>query len=662
MAEPITGGGLVAVVSPGGVAGTVPEKDLQAAIDMGYKLEGVEGHRERRLEKEYGDRPLAAAGLGALSSVTFGGSDVVLGAMADGGDENVIREISGRNKGARMVGEVGGLLTGAGAAGLVTSAGKTAAKAAGGGAVRKAAVAGATEGGLLGVGQTVSHAGLSDDPLTAESVAGDLARNVLMGSGLGAGGGVLGNLLGKAAGKAREGLTRMSDDLAAAVRPGEKALLQVERKAEVGRLTEALVPERRAAFDELGALRADQKPFREALASRFASAPETVRKDLLKAERSLAGVVGNPRKLAAEPERALDAISAYETHLKTVLGTEPHGLGQRMLDRVAETRTRLEKLAAGPSSPKLAELDGRLAEIAKAPAAKTAAGGLVKEATQAAVFTGASVLADAVDLPGAGMLAFLLAGKIGGRLGEAVASKLTTRATEVGARIAGAAAKLMGVAERGAQTAIARAAVLGPEAFDALRDKAFEAAADPAAFEVSVDHQLDGVRLHDPVLADQLKQIQIRGAMHLAEVAPKAPGGPTLTDQEGAVSPLAREAFLRRAEVVMDPTTLLDAVEDGTLTPQMVQTGDAVYTELMSTLRGRLLEQLQGGDVSPHRRLVLSILLGAPASPSMRPEHIAAAQARINQDMAAMARRPAPGGSPAKPEEPLRSQRYAGGL
>jgi hypothetical protein len=669
---PVSGGGVVAVVSPGGVSGTVPEDKLEVALKMGYRLEQPEEHTERRREATYAERPLEAAALGAASAVTAGGSDVILNAMAGEGGDNAIREISARNRGARVVGELGGLLTGVGAAGAIMGAGRAAGKAAGGG-LRGAAAAGATEGALIGVGHTVSNAGLSKDPLTAEAVAGDLARNVLLSSTLGGAGGALGNLVSRAASKAKDGFARLEDNLARAAAPGEKAALEAARKAELARLAEAAKPERAALAEELTVLRGDQKALREALKSRLGSAPEGVLGDLKVAERSLAGVVGNARKLAQQPERALDAVANYGTHLRAALGSEPPAIAGKILDRVEQLRMRLDAIK-NPSSGELTRVNERLAEIAKAGKAKTGlagevAKGALDKAAGAVAFGAAAEVTNAIDVPGAGLLAFLLAGKLGPRLSNAVGGQLGARAADVGSRIARAAGRVAGVVEKGAPVITARAAAIAPEAFEDVRTAVLEAQADPVAFEKRIDAQLDGVRLHDPALADQLKQVQLRGAMHLAAVAPRAPGAPTLADSTGKVSRLERDRFLRRVDVVLDPTSLLDSLEDGMLTPAQVETGDAVYVELMGMLRQRLVEQMAGREISPQRRLALSILLGAPATPSLRPENIAAAQARMNAEIASVARPPNRGSAPAPQQPPgrqapaeqtLSSQRLAG--
>lgn len=664
----VEGGGLVSVVSPSGAAGSVPEESLDEALKMGYRLARPEEHREQRLQQEYGDRPITAAGLGALSSVTFGASDPIMRGLAEAsGPDNAISEISNRNQGARVVGELGGLLTPIGAAGALTKVGEKVAGAVGSKALG-AVARGATEGSLLGVGQTISQVGLSEDPLTAESVAGDLARNVLFSGLAGGAGSGLGELVGRAAGKASKSFDELADNLATrAAAPGERAALQASREAEVSRLAEAAKPERAALVDELKALRGDQKPLREALSSTIASAPETVRGDLVRSERSLAGIVGNARKLTSQPEAALDAVANYGTHLKDALGVDPPRIAQQMLDRVEALRARLETLAGPPSSAALSDIDTKLTELAKAPAKLSTAGELgrdvVKGVAGAAVFGAAHETADALDLPGAGMLSFLLAGKLAGKIGDALSGKLATRAAEVGARIASAAGAVAGAVERGAPRVIGRAAALAPQAFDAIRQSVLEASSNPQAAQQRINAQLDGIRLRDPALADQLGEIQMRAINHLAQVAPQALGdGPSIAGGKASsdvVSQLEKDRFLRRAEIVLDPTTLLSHLEDGTITPSQVQTGDAVYKELMSTLRTRILQNLKGQEIAPQRALALSILLGAPATAGLRPENIAAAQQRMAAEMAKASSPPRPGSSP-KPEEPTAAQRLAG--
>lgn len=170
--------------------------------------------REQVKEAQFGDRPLSAFSLGALSAGSFGASDLIARGL---GLDDEVREITGRSPVASLVGGVGaavGLalasggssllargarLTGPGfaasqgarVAGAVTAG--TRGLAGGGilarGVARAAPViaAGATEGALFGAGVGLSNAALSDDPLTAEALFGGIGTGALHGAALGAG-------------------------------------------------------------------------------------------------------------------------------------------------------------------------------------------------------------------------------------------------------------------------------------------------------------------------------------------------------------------------------------------------------------------------------------------------------------------------------------------
>lgn len=671
-AEPISDdAGNVAVVSPAGSAGTVPADQLAAALRMGYRLEAPDEHRERRLQESYGDRPFTAAGLGALGALTFGGSDAILGGIGEvqGGD-NAIREIAGRNRGARAVGEIGGLLTGAGAAGLLTRAGEGAAKVTGGG-LMGALASGAAQGGLVGAQQAVSEIALSEDPLTAESIAGTMFHHVLAGAALGGAGGGLGELVGRAAGRVRGVFARAAEGLdAKAASMTEIAALKTAHAAEFERLTTEATALRPQVMNDLRALRPDMKALREAMGARVRSASEEIQAGLQNAERSVGGIHGSPAALATPKgaRSALDTLASYRDNLAAVAGAEPTAAAAGMLFRVQGIEARIEQLAAPPTSLVLEDLAGKLAAAAKAVPEGSAASELVKagvkQGTSAAAYGAANAAGAALGLPGAGLIAHFLAGKMAGKVGDLMTGQIGIRSAEVGSRIASAASAVAGAVERGAVPAFARAAATIPS-FEATRDSLLTAAADPVGTRERIDANLDGVRARDPVLADQIAGIQTRAVEHLAAVMPRAAGGPTLGDSSAHVSPMQRDRFMRRVEVVTDPTVLLAALESGTLTPTMLETADAVYGVLTATLRTRVIQSLEGREIPMERRLVLSMLLGAPVVSSLAPANVAAAQARMAQEVRNMATPPpspqpsSPANMP-RPEDATGSQRYTG--
>jgi hypothetical protein len=185
----------IAVVSPSGVAGTVRRADLDKAVDAGFRLEHPEEVHERRLEKEFGDRPIEAAAESALSTATFGLSDYI--------NPERQREVRKRNEGAALVGGIGGAFIPTGAGGLLSGAGRGAEGLFAGGTlgsrVAGAATRGAVEGAGYGLGAGVSQIALSEEPMTWEGAAATLGSNALGGAVLGGGIGVSGRLLAEGA-------------------------------------------------------------------------------------------------------------------------------------------------------------------------------------------------------------------------------------------------------------------------------------------------------------------------------------------------------------------------------------------------------------------------------------------------------------------------------
>lgn len=172
-----------------GNRGVVKRSELEKYIAHGYQLETPEQTTDTRLEHEYGDRPLAAAAQGAASTITFGGSDIVLNEL----DPEGARETKKRNALGYGLGAVGGALLGGGvgAGGLLTRAGIGAEKAlVGAGAglstrVLGGAVRGGVEGVGYGVGTGIGEVALDDKPLTWEGAAATIGSNALGGAAVG---------------------------------------------------------------------------------------------------------------------------------------------------------------------------------------------------------------------------------------------------------------------------------------------------------------------------------------------------------------------------------------------------------------------------------------------------------------------------------------------
>jgi len=259
--------GNVTVLDRGGQAYDVAEEQLPEYLRQGFRVENVSERAQRNLEtvqeEQFGGTSgaVAAGALGALGTVTAGGSDALL-AAAGGGD--VLRQLRERHPIASTLGTVAGALTPIGLGGLAGDAGATVAGELGGGVLARAA-GGATEGAIFGAGQGVSDLATSQDPLTWERAASTLGSNMLFG-------GAVGGLAGAGSALVERGLKRagtaldehiaaravqdaVPDDLAALDAKG----LRAARATEVDRLAEEQaaqrVTARSAAVDDVLAYR-----------------------------------------------------------------------------------------------------------------------------------------------------------------------------------------------------------------------------------------------------------------------------------------------------------------------------------------------------------------------------------------------------------------------
>ena len=170
----------------------VPDQDYQSVVAGGAVPETTDEAVVRATEDANRiayDTPLdkaKALGEGALSGLTFGGSDWLLNSE----DAQNRAKYDG---GWRTAGELGGMVLPAlagmpfGAASIAADTGEMAANAARGlGGLASKAVGRAAEGALYGLGAANSHAAMSDDPLTVESFLASAGTGAIFNIGLGA--------------------------------------------------------------------------------------------------------------------------------------------------------------------------------------------------------------------------------------------------------------------------------------------------------------------------------------------------------------------------------------------------------------------------------------------------------------------------------------------
>jgi hypothetical protein len=132
-------------------------------------------------------------------------------------------------------------------------------------------------------------------------------------------------------------------------------------------------------------------------------------------------------------------------------------------------------------------------------------------------------------------------------------------------------------------------------------------------------------------------------------VASKVPPMPTsqtsLTPHLDKVAPPPSEmaAFMRTAQAVDDPTSVLDSLKRGDITTEEVEALKTVYPQMYAKVQEQVMAQLSElREPLPYgKALALGTLLGVPAHPSLAPDFIKATQATF-------APQPQPDAAPAR--------------
>jgi hypothetical protein len=139
-----------------------------------------------------------------------------------------------------------------------------------------------------------------------------------------------------------------------------------------------------------------------------------------------------------------------------------------------------------------------------------------------------------------------------------------------------------------------------------------------------------------PSVAAEVHAAAARGQQHLAETMPQ---GRRLQGQlfgartQPQPSPEQMRAWMRRADVVDDPLTVLDSLRRGTISREEVETLRAVYPALHARIVEEATRQIMdaGAPLSYQDRIRIGILLGITSDPSLDPETLATLQATYQQ-------------------------------
>lgn len=301
---------------PDGTVGKIPPEDLEKHLSWGARqIEeeeaadvAMEMAREGELEKKYGDRPGTSFALGLREGLTLG----LIGPQTPGEEE-----ILERSPRAAVAGEVTGsiapaLVPGGGVAtaaragrgtsalgralsatpsGLAIRAGEAIASR-GGGRLASKAAGYATEGALFTGVPAAAELARSDDPVTLERIASEVALPALAGAGLGAGVGVATKGLEGIVGQSKRSLDASKRGAAAAEIP-----LEGREAIKASRMVKAA----REAGEEISPVVDDALRYYDRRRHAFSLADDAQKKVLVKNRNAMRSKFDDPLELSRSP-------------------------------------------------------------------------------------------------------------------------------------------------------------------------------------------------------------------------------------------------------------------------------------------------------------------------------------------------------------------------
>jgi hypothetical protein len=705
----------------------VEEEDVEERLRDKWVPETATGRAERvtqeRLEDEYGgiSGKIAAGGAGVLRGATLGLSDVAFDAIGEGDEFAKLRdvnpEVSTVTEIAGGVGAAalsGGSTLGSTPGGLIARAGARVAKSGEGAsaAVRagKLVAGGALEGGADAIGQAITQATLYDNPLDIETLGSQILSNGLLGGGA--------NIAAAGAGKALRAAKGKLDDIAATSSKlgtlGEDAAedlgkldaagLRKAEKAELAAIEEGRVGQRAQVADEIKAHRTTAKDEKLFLATQNAKAWEGVDEGLkkevrevgklsLEADKAIDRALRNPKALASNPRRALDALQQQESALETLIKRRPEletvfavdttkaraqalDAAERALQRNRDLQTKIADLSSAPSSQRLEQITAARDALTSAPGETFAS----KMAGGTAYSVGSSIVGS-IPFVGGFLAPFAgaasanaVTGKLKGVLANATAEAARRSSTaigaflDVGAKVAPVAPVLATRTLQAVRYATDEERPRPPKAekkrprlaegykrvTDELKQQVTYQAGVPKMrpeARAQVAQRLAPIALENPILADRLETLEARKREYLARAMPRRPDlvGIPIGPDTWQPSEFEMRSFAAKVAAAEDPHGVFERLADGTITPEDAEVLREVYPELLTDVTQQILQRLPELQATlPYkRRLALSILTGVPVDPAMQPQILARLQASFANEANTQAGTQAPRAKPA---------------
>lgn len=198
----------------------------------------------------------------------------------------------------------------------------------------------------------------------------------------------------------------------------------------------------------------------------------------------------------------------------------------------------------------------------------------------------------------------------------------------------------MGAGERGTSDVFMRSVA-----------KVTELASNPAASSKRMGDSLAGLDQAAPQTSASLSAQTMRVTTFLASKVPMGMHDPFALNEKHArplVSEAEKSRFLRYVAAANDPTTVLEDMQHGRLTPEAVEALQVCYPKLYAEVRGTIIEHLASANSSlPYgKRVQLGLLFGAPTDATLDPAFLAAISSHQSAASAESEQQPKGGGGP----------------
>lgn len=648
----------VRLISPTGQIVDAEPGDVPVLLASGYAAD--DAHQRAQRAVDAGVQANLSQGLTALdefnAATTLGITDLIGRAGDDGADYAAHRSASREafpitaavaNIGGSLVSPAGAVGKLAGSAVRGTSA---AAK------IARAGVAGGTEGAVLNIGSGVSELALSKDPITLEHAASVLSSKAAMGFGIGGLAGGLGKVTELGIARARG----VIDDFA---NGRSKITAADDVVAERAAIVDEIKSFRRSIKDE-GQFHTVDKLKMPARDGKM-SAGELARANV-KYENKLAGMLDNPKDLAARPQKALEALRGLENGQQQLLnhaddlraayqvdgrsGARAAALDktQSLLERNQALQKRIEGFIEA-TSPQAAKPRGMAED-------------LLMGASYGVAADAVNDLADGSPLAGAAKLAApFLGARFSKLVGEQVFGRVNKATGASMARTKAAVDSFMNVSSKVAKlapplaTRVLTQVRFGPDDGketrslpDAFRARSREVSAlvEPGpdgklmmrpGERAKIASSLAPVAVRDPVAADRIESVKARGIEFLADKLPKRPdvGGVPVGPDRWRPSDFEMRRWARYVSAVEDPGGVEERLADGVITMEDVEAFKAVYPARMAAITTEIISRLPDlrKDLPYRKKLALSMFTGVPVVAAMDPKIMSVLQSQYDEEV-----------------------------